>query len=292
MNFMAKGSSKRSSRFLTVHLMGGLGNQIFIFLAAKNYCDIVGKELKINIDSYVLDPHSHRVRPLLHLIFENVEYTKTPILEFLKLFSVNFARFFYKFKIKISRNKYVQKYPYSVFKSIPLNNIKFLIGYFQHKDFHVRQLKSLNFTEFFTRSRKSFGVPENYVAIHYRDYQSFGNLIDEYPVDIEYYFQAVNYLESICKNLQFVVFSNDRNSAKSFFGDSKINFSFITGNYTDFEEFCYLSSFDNIIISNSTYSYWAARISKKKNIICPKLFGHKLSPHYMNGALPEDFIII
>ena len=94
------------------------------------------------------------------------------------------------------------------------------------------------------------------------------------------------------KEIIFYIFSDDIELAKEFFAFEK-NAVFINinkGKYS-YRDMYLMSLSKNIIISNSTFSWWAAWLGKNKNtIIAPKLwFKQKKKAH--RYYLPEWHIV-
>lgn len=116
----------------------------------------------------------------------------------------------------------------------------------------------------------------NSVAIHVRrgDYlnpeniDTFGKVCDE-----SYYKAAIDKMNQLIDNPNYIVFSNDINWAKEKLGH--VNIEYLSDSSLDSWMDMYLMSLcNNNIIANSTFSWWAAWLNKNKNkiIICPKKF--------------------
>ena len=123
----------------------------------------------------------------------------------------------------------------------------------------------------------------NTCAVHVRrgDYVNNKN----HPVlDINYYRKAFNKMG----NCRFLVFSDDIDWCKQTMG----NLLFIErGN--EVEDFILMSLCKNFIIANSSYSWWAAWLSKNKDkkIIAPyKWFGSGLAHHSTVDLIPDEWI--
>jgi hypothetical protein len=124
--------------------------------------------------------------------------------------------------------------------------------------------------------KKHFGNDKPLVSIHIRrgDY-----LLPQYSfciLDHEYYTKAVvDYFMPI-EDYNFVVFSNDIEFAKNLFVGDNIWFVDPVGGEkictdSEKEDLALLSLCDHHIISNSSYPWWGAYLSKNKDkkIICP-----------------------
>ena len=138
------------------------------------------------------------------------------------------------------------------------------------------------------------------VSIHIRrgDY----TLPQNQPLNIitqDYYFKAITENFKPIKDYIFLVFSNDIKYAKNMLEGDNIWFVEPEGldsySYTSSEkdDLALLSLCDNHIITNSTYSWWGAYLSKSKNkkIICPTNW--LAGPSFMNGNhFPPSWINI
>lgn len=111
------------------------------------------------------------------------------------------------------------------------------------------------------------------VAIHIRrgDYLSEKNK-QLYSIQcLEYYYKACERLENIKgHSLHYYIFSDDIDWCKENFSDD-YKFVSVVGADTDIDEFEIMRRCKHFIISNSTYSWWAAKLGKNsdKTIIAP-----------------------
>lgn len=124
--------------------------------------------------------------------------------------------------------------------------------------------------------KKYFNNDKPLVSIHIRrgDY-----LLPQYSfciLDHEYYTKAIVNHFMPTNNFNFVVFSNDIEFAKSLFSGNNIWFVDPIGGEkictdSEKEDLALLSLCDHHVISNSSYPWWGAYLSKSKNkkIICP-----------------------
>ena len=115
----------------------------------------------------------------------------------------------------------------------------------------------------------------------------------------DYYLKAITENFTPIKDYIFLVFSNDIEYAKNMLEGDNIWFVEPEGidsySYTSSEkdDLALLSLCDNNIITNSTYSWWGAYLSKNKNkkIICPTNW--LAGPSFMNGNhFPPNWINI
>ena len=136
---------------------------------------------------------------------------------------------------------------------------------------------------------------DNSVAIHIRrgDYVTNPDANSLHGIcPISYYKNVVKYLKSKFKNLDFFVFSDDPNWAKS-------NLSFIKYlNVVDhndadhnYEDFRLMYSCNHFIIANSSFSWWAAWLgsSPDKIVIAPDQW-FLTQEHDTRDIVPESWV--
>lgn len=120
---------------------------------------------------------------------------------------------------------------------------------------------------------------ESSCAIHFRggDYLDPGVNSRIYGgiCDIAYYENAIRSIRNLNPDIDFVVFTNDKKRAKKTFDCLKVPFIFAEelGSSHFIQDFCLMACFKNIILSNSSFSFWAAcSFSSDKNVICPSRY--------------------
>lgn len=130
--------------------------------------------------------------------------------------------------------------------------------------------------------RKLLVQKEDTIAIHVRrgDYISeLGNYNKHGVLPIEYFTEAIQVVKKRKKNIKNIVFFSDEISwVKTNFNSLNLSYNVVyidqLGVYPPNYELILLSRFCNIVISNSTFSWWSAWLSKDLNkiIVYPKIW--------------------
>jgi hypothetical protein len=139
---------------------------------------------------------------------------------------------------------------------------------------------------------------DNFCVCHLRGGDYIGSPADSL-LRIEYYQNAMNYMLDINKDMKFFMVSDDYDLAKSYCDKLGIEFVGSTAkkeedpyksNYhkggTIAKDYSVINNAKNIILSNSTFGFWAAYTNVKlKNIIAPKYwFSHNLDGDYWSTS--------
>lgn len=127
---------------------------------------------------------------------------------------------------------------------------------------------------------KEAGTDGRNVAIHIRrgDYVTsdlFGPVCNE-----QYYMKSILYFESIIEKPVFYVFSNDIEWSKRLLKNKKAVFVDWNIKENSWADMALMSSFRNLIIANSTFSWWAAWLGMAEKVVCP--------PYLINGDENSD----
>ena len=92
-----------------------------------------------------------------------------------------------------------------------------------------------------------------------------------------YFKGAISRMEQEKPGVRYVIFSNDREKAREALtkiaGEKEDNMIYVSelGTFSDIDEFCLMAACQNQILSNSTYSTWAAYLNRnpEKTVIMP-----------------------
>jgi hypothetical protein len=129
----------------------------------------------------------------------------------------------------------------------------------------------------------------NSVCLHIRrgdyltgiNYELFGKVCNE-----QYYQKAIDYIEGKLSDICYYVFSNDMEWAKKILLGKNAVFVDWNRGEESWKDMYLMSKCSNLIIPNSTFSWWAAWLCEHPvNIVCPKLFvyGDEQSDIYLDN---------
>lgn len=272
-------------------LTGGIGNQLFIYAAGIAYANSSGKKVKFLVqDPNVGDHKDSDIRELnLDGHFVQVSHIDR---------KVNFRKKLTQTSVltsKIFRIWTSSKSGYDP-ELLSLEKIRSVDGNFQtfryaqslrfhegYKNFNIRNPsgKFLSFMQVLDQG--------NTVALHVRrgDYSKYKS---KFGLLNEKYFASV--LEEICSNtegeLNIFVFSDDLEEARSVIkfehSKAKIHFLDDLNSLSAAETLVLMSIPKNIIISNSTFSWWAAFLGQKEKLVFVP------DPWFKSKSVPEDLI--
>ena len=266
-----------------IHLHSGLGNQMFmLFNMLSYYID--------NCDDYV--------------IYCNTTEFKTERYYWDTMFS--------KLKDKISDTCDIQnKYDENVFhyNKIPKYDSDVVLqGFFQSDKYfkhNINKIKSMldidtkianikeEFPEYFNRKT---------IAIHFRigNYYYLQNLHPIKPV--QYYLNALKELvnrDIILKDYNILIFCQkvDNNIVNEYIKIinnhyPNMHYKKVADNIPDWKQMLLMSSCDNFIIANSTFSWMGAYLANKNYVVSPEVwFGPYYKNHKLHDLRPENWIL-
>lgn len=261
---------KKMGSFLTIKLMGGLGN--YMFQIASTY----SKSLDLNFQFLINPDESITVHKKYEHYINNI---------FRKIKTGNF---------NTTQNYFEPVFNYREIPSFMLSTK--LNGYFQSEKYFIHNRKKI--IELFECSedlknklyKKYPQINNETCSIHVRR-GDYVNLQDHHPLQpIEYYKTAINLIGD---NKTYFIFSDDIEWCKLNFGFLN-NVVFVDGN-EDYEDLYLMSFCKNNIMANSSFSWWGAWLNDNKNkkVIAPKKwFGVKNSSLNLDDLYFEKTIVI
>lgn len=285
---------------VAVELIGGLGNQMFQYAAAKALALKRNEKLLLdnrlfatyNLHDYALN--HFELRPTFleegKIIFEPIPITE-------------------KVKAVVSRKKIFTKYEeqgldYDENLFSPPQRNMYLKGYFQSEKY---------FMKFEDEIRRDFQITSplqkntvemlkviesvTSVSLHIRrgDYINNPKTNNFHGTcSLEYYHRAIEMIKKEIENPVFFIFSDDILWAKeNLRTDSITHFIDFTDAATNYEDIKMMSSCKNNIIANSSFSWWGAWLNENKNklVIAPEKW-FNVDYHNTIDIIPESWLKI
>jgi hypothetical protein len=292
---------------LLIKLQGGLGNQMFQYAAAKG---VSKTNQHIHLDHLFLEKNNidtghFTARDYQLQIFKNLKANKaTPHqLNLFKSLSLyyKFLRLLFKTTvIKQTGNEYI-----SLAEPAKSTNL-YLDGYFQSEKYfkHKRQqlMEEFEFPSLDTGNEqlknKIINAP-NSVSIHIRrgDYLKSPIIYDIHGVvPLNYYYKALNILESSHPNLSLFIFSDDSNWAQANLNVPDVDTYFVTGNQlrNSWKDMALMRCCKHHIIANSSFSWWGAWLSQNNgDVFAPSNWFNAANVRFnINDFIPDNWHII
>ena len=111
-------------------------------------------------------------------------------------------------------------------------------------------------------------IKSNDVALHIRRTDYANNNFHK-VLSINYYYNALTELSTKVELNKIYVFSDDIRWCKENITYNDISIEYVNLK-SEIDEFIFMHTFDNIIMANSSFSWWSAYLSNAKNIYTPK----------------------
>ncbi len=291
-----------------VRLMGGLGNQMFQYAAAKNLAELRGTSVAMDLIFFenILESDTPRIFELdcFKLKANIIEPNKRPDE------TLNEAYHGARGALRFTKHRFAGK-AWKIYRephhnydkhTLELPNYSYLIGYWQteryFKNIRSDLLKDFSYrSEPDSKNRKILQLIQscNAVSLHVRrgDYISNPNSNKFHGAkDIAYYQSALNLILKKTKQPVLFVFSDDPAWCKQ-----NLKFAYethyIEGNKKGFDDMRLMSQCKHNIIANSSFSWWAAWLNQNpgKIIVAPEKWFNDPSVN-VKDVLPASWLKI
>ena len=279
-----------SNRMVIVKIMGGLGNQLFIYAAAKRLSVINDAFLKLDtISAYAKDGYS-RAYSLNHFRI-NAEYATIEDVYELDLGNRRNLRYHFNKILPFRYKRFIRED--KIFDPRLLNlkiaNTVYLDGYWQNENY---------FKDIETIIRKDFEIvsPHDHINIELAKEMSESNSIClharrlkyEYLLLVEYYDLAIKHMAKEVPNPHFYCFSDDMEWIENnVIIDYPVTYISDNKESKDYEDLWLMTQCKHYIIANSTFSWWGAWLNSNpsKIVIVPKNWGYR-------AAVPKEWVVL
>lgn len=289
---------------IIVKISGGLGNQLFQYAFGQYLANKLSTDVLYDIQTNLrINNFTPRTLALLNF---NLKLNKATEKDIRKM------RYFSKNGLQRMERKLVQLYPflntkYKVEKNSHsefIQDVKdncYYDGYWQSykylTDNKILKITKITIEEN-VRSRKKDIISRiqksESISIHIRrgDYLTVKNNTNIFATcNLDYYFNAINYINQYVDNPVFYIFSDDINWAKENFNG--IEYIFMENN-EPYEDMYLMSLCKHQITANSTFSWWGAWLNNnnEKIVITPKQWYVGELNKTVNELIPEEWIKI
>lgn len=294
---------------ITIRIKGGIGNQLFMYAAARRLAFINNQELLIdNISGFVNDKKYNRK---YQLDYFNIPCRKLNSIE-CKEQSSRVRRSFKKitnFFLPFEAKRYIKQE--DIYFDSRILNLKFkhnlyLEGYFQSeayfKDFDFQIKKDLEIyppkndsnIKMATKIKKNFPA----IALHFRFFNKTPNnkIEKKFSINVpeNYYRDAIQKIEKLFPNAHYFIFSDNLKLARTQVRLNDKRVTLVGHNDNDsnaYADLWLMTQCQHFIIANSTFSWWGAWLAKFKDkvVIAPSTnekYGHWADPK----LLPKEWI--
>ena len=261
---------------IVVKIVGGIGNQMFQYALFRNLLE-QGKD--VYYDSLQTTEHNGFE---LENVF-NIEKRPINSIKEIENLTVIGDTTWPRYNDKILQTKdntYLEG-NWQHINYFPDNNILY-------KDFSFKQKLDEKNTQLLEEIQNS-----NSVSIHVRRGDFLHDRLPHFfPTWLNYYGLAANYISTKSRErpLKFFVFSDDVNWCKTNF--------LLPMNYSEndktggWKDLYLMSQCKHNITTNSTFSWWGAKLNKNKDkiVITPKVWFYDYGNEIMNSILPKNWI--
>lgn len=291
-------------------ITGGIGNQLFIYAAARRLAMKNDTDLVLDsVSGFSYDKDYNRHYQLDHF---NISARKATAIERLEPFSRvrRFLKRSWNKKLYIDKRNYIEEEGFnfhSQLLNLRLRNKVYLEGYFQSEKFFKdceKQIKQdlLIDPPKDIKNINLFNIIKNKtsVAIHIRFFDSSiiksnTNLQNTSNTSIDYYEKAILKIDEHVPNAHYFIFSDQPKNITNYLKIDNKQMTVINHNNSDtmaYADLWLMSHCKHFIIAKSTFSWWGAWLSNNnsKIIIAPKISQNKC--HYWSNEtlLPESWI--
>ena len=294
------------NNFIIIRIFGGIGNQIFQYAYGRSMSLSFKKKLVLDLSFYknsLIDYKRLKMAPSKYAlnnfkISKEIEITKNCYTH-----SYPFYKYFLQYMPNFIKNFFFNTYQFRIQKFVfekllfhkrkmniknEKNKTSYYLGYWQSIKYFKKIEKTLKNDLQIKNIRptvKNFikSIKSNVVAVHVRGGDSIIDDKTTLPKN-NYYYKTIKNLKKKVPNLEYHFYSNDNTYLSQIIASLNIkNYKIISKSksFKDFEEFTIMQNYKYLIISNSTFSWWAGWLSKKPGckIFAPKIwFGNKNFP--------------
>jgi hypothetical protein len=262
-----------------VNIVGGLGNQLFQYIFGLTLEDVTGTPTKFDIsdfrqynlhDGLAIEKYFEVELPLApSTLIDQAPWVCRGYLK--KRIASRFAL------LKGLSLPMHTDYTFSLRQSQLYRRIEYFFGYWQSQVYTTKDIararkvlcfrKEINIAA--DRAIEQLGIVfENAAALHIRrgDYVAAPRRAPQYVLPISFYIRAMKLMAQKKGISKFYLFSDDIKWVKSNFPiDYNLHFIDSSASHSAAVDMCLMAKFSDMIISNSTFGWWAATLRTNEN---------------------------
>lgn len=284
---------------ILARLKGGLGNQFFIYAFALYFAEQKKQKVRFDVSSYY-KLFKKEYKPFAKQY--GIKYELDNFFDYPVWPNLRAKAFFYLAKFNSRKLKISCCFPTVLGDHFDPQHViesrsYFLNGHYIKRDYtekiidklHIKKLKLTPENEFIHQDIEK----QNSVSIHIRGKQYVSNSVYQKTfadINDSYYYDSIKKIKEKIADPKFFVFTNDPEYAKKLVQKRDNDIFFVDTEGPDYEHFYLMSKCKHNIITNSTFSWWAAVLNenKEKIVICPEKWSGEVivNPYY--DELPFD----
>ena len=243
----------------------GLGNQLWMFAAAKSISE------KLNVDLNIYEYKKFKGKSFLNLDNKNNYSYSINEYKYSENIDVFNERIFYDNDLRYIASDYDERV-------LEIKKETILEGIFQSENYFFGDLSKLKrYIKLKSSIREENKIDQNICILNIRggEYKRHKNFI----LPKSYWLNAINNFKNKFQIRDFIIVTDDYRYAKNLFPNLKIIHGDVGKCYA------YLYNSANLILSNSTFSYFPCKTGINKNVIAP-IYWARPNNKYKRWASP------
>jgi len=289
---------------IIIRIIGGLGNQLFCYAAARRLALVNKADLLIDdVSGFVRDVEYHRHFQLNHF---NIPCRKATPAERMEPFSRirRYVKRVYNQRRRFEERTHIQQEGFNFDNRLlqfkPRGTL-YLEGYWQSEDYFkdVEQTirTDLKITPPIDATNKTMGSRIRNslsVGVHVRFFEAPGE-ISMHNAPKDYYIRAVEQMETLVPGAHYFLFSDRPDDARARIPLPEERITCVSHNQGDanaYSDLWLMTLCQHFIIANSTFSWWGAWLGGgvDKIVISPDLYLDSKTAWGFKGLLPKEWI--
>jgi hypothetical protein len=283
---------------IVVKIMGGIGNQLFQYAL---YVELLSKGFEVAVDISWYENYASRELSLIEEFNLNMRYADKSfvkkIADIENTYISKIKKYFFRKNTHYIENQRI--FNEKIFLFEKYDNV-YLDGYWGADKYFFGSI--LNIKELYFPNNKrekyrnlleeKYGLNKRFVSIHIRrgDYKSKSPLNPVYILPDQYFHYAIKQYKEQFNNSVCVVFSDNIEDAKKIMRG--YDCYYVDWTSIAIEDFYLMASCDDHIISNSTFSFWAAYLGFNESAInyYPALWFRHIPENNTTFRFPKKWI--